>query len=280
MQDACGGVATAIWQDRLAECQKVHPDLAVDPERFLAFVRSKLPSEVEFDSFIGALALPDLYLAFACASGHPAAIGTFERSLLHAVDRLLGRKRVGDAEREELEQSVRHHLLIGESGRNARISLYSGQAPLGAWLAVVTTRLFQQWKRSQKNEGDVDELDVASPTMDPELRLIKTEHKRQFEAVFAEVLAALGAEERTLLRLYFADGLTIYEIGELLAVHPSTVSRRLAAFRERILVDTCARLRTELNVSETELGQILATAKSQVDFSLSQVLSRPERTAS
>jgi RNA polymerase sigma-70 factor (ECF subfamily) len=64
---------------------------------------------------------------------------------------------------------------------------------------------------------------------------------QRLELAIDGALAASSAEERFLLAAYYLDGRTLSEIGELLAVHESTISRRLEKLakelRKRILAN-------------------------------------------
>jgi RNA polymerase sigma-70 factor (ECF subfamily) len=60
-----------------------------------------------------------------------------------------------------------------------------------------------------------------------------------------EALAALSAEDRTILAAYYLDGRTLAEIARMLGVHESTISRKLdklaKALRKQILAGMARR---------------------------------------
>ena len=72
-----------------------------------------------------------------------------------------------------------------------------------------------------------------------------------------EALGALAAEDRFILAAYFLDGHTLAEIGATLAVHESTISRRV----ERIIRD----LRKRILKSLTQRGMSARAAEEALE---------------
>lgn len=66
---------------------------------------------------------------------------------------------------------------------------------------------------------------LPAPGIDAELDLIKQRHQKEFRQALREAFSALTSDERHLLRLYFVDRLSTTELGALLRVNQSTVSR-------------------------------------------------------
>lgn len=68
-----------------------------------------------------------------------------------------------------------------------------------------------------------------------------------------EAIGSLEREQRTLLRFYYVDDLRVEEIGVLLKVNKSTVSRRLADARDTILAALRKALAVRLKLSRSEV---------------------------
>jgi RNA polymerase sigma-70 factor, ECF subfamily len=90
-------------------------------------------------------------------------------------------------------------------------------------------------------------------------------------AALRDAIAAQPARTRAVLRLYYADGHGVEDIGRVYRVHASTVSRWLAKARLDILAATRASLVERLAASASEIDSVLGHAAS-VELNLSSVL--------
>ena len=76
------GAVDAVLTDALAKVSASWPGVQVEPERFAAHVAARLPGAGSVEEALRALALPDLYLACACAAGQSVALEAFESELM------------------------------------------------------------------------------------------------------------------------------------------------------------------------------------------------------
>ena len=120
------------------------------------------------------------------------------------------------------------------------------------------------------DEGPVARLQASGP--DPELALVKRRYAPEFSAALEAALAGLATRERALLRLYFAQGMTVEEIGRLEGTHKSTISRWLTKARAGLLADVRGRLQKKLGLGSAELDSLLHALGSQLHVSLARVL--------
>jgi len=74
------------------------------------------------------------------------------------------------------------------------------------------------------------------------VREVSVEIDSRLKEATDEVLQALSSEERFLLSSYFLDGLRLAEIGRILGVHESTISRKM----EKLLKELRKRIRKAL----------------------------------
>src|SRR5437762_1115793 len=100
------------------------------------------------------------------------------------------------------------------------------------------------------------------------MNFINTRYRAESDQAFRESLAAVGSQERTVLRLHFLDGLNIEKIGALYQVHRATVAHWIAASRQTLLVETRQRLRDRLQLSTPEFESLMGLVQSQLDVSL------------
>jgi RNA polymerase sigma-70 factor (ECF subfamily) len=74
------------------------------------------------------------------------------------------------------------------------------------------------------------------------------------------------------------DGLNIDEIAALYQVHRATAARWLASARAQLLEKTRRRMSEQLQLKATETHAVFGLIQSQVDVSLSRLLSEPTAT--
>jgi RNA polymerase sigma-70 factor (ECF subfamily) len=228
----------------------------------------------EFEDWAGgrATATPerrtDLYLAFACSRGDPAALAALDAQVMPRVAASL--TRFGDADfGKDVCQQVRERLLIATGAETPRISEYRGQGPLFKFVQVVAVRLALNLLETSPNRNWVRDdgavLDApARGAEDPELALMKAKYRGDFKAAFAAAMAQLEDEPRTALRLHYLDGLTLADLGQLYGWSVPTASRRVAAARARVLEATRRLLGERLKLSPAELDSVLRLIESRL----------------
>jgi len=193
-----------------------------------------LPTEdgrsAEAAEFCRTLRLQDLALARACAAGSEPAWNTFlirYRESLRRSALAIARE---ESAAHELADSVYAELygLEGPEGRRAsKLAYYDGRGSLEGWLRSVLAHEFTDRLRRERRLVSLEEQveaghDFRAPAAEP-----ASIPDERLESATDEALAAISAEERLLLASYYLDGRTLAEIGALLGVHESTVSRRL-----------------------------------------------------
>lgn len=181
------------------------------------------------------LHLDDLMLARACAAGIEAAWEVLW-SRYQARLRRAALAITREASRaEELADELLADLF-GVRTRNgeriSKLSSFTGIGSLEGWLCALLARAHvDAWRRERRLTG-LEELETAAAlrlSVQPEP--VASSAQRHLEAALEGALSRVDGRGRLLLSLYFLDGKTLAEIGALLQVHESTVSRRL----ERLL---------------------------------------------
>ena len=164
-----------------------------------------------------------------------------------------------------MRQLIRERLFV-----EGKITGYSGRGPLAAWLRVVTLRVASDLRSRERPHAEI--ADVPGTAIDPELGIIQRRYGGAFRTALRDALAGLDAEERSLLRLHYLDGLNIERIGVVFQVSRATIGRRMIAVRERIIEDTYRLLRERLKITPGELESLLRVVRSDLAISLSGVL--------
>lgn len=260
---------------QLADAEARWPDVVVDERGFVTHWAEQLARAGDVAAAIEQLHLPDLYLAFACASGDATALrafGTLLTSVAGAVRSVDGAPSFVD----EILQRLRTRVLVPENGRTARILDYAGRGSLENWLRAGALRLALNARRdARRGPEPLPEASLwepAAPTADRTLELLRGKYATQFGTALREAFGSLEPGERNVLRMHFLEGLSLNQIAAMYQVNKSTISRRMARAREVLLERTRTRLERALSLPATELDSLLEQLGPKLDLSLSSVL--------
>jgi RNA polymerase sigma-70 factor, ECF subfamily len=255
------------------------PAVALPAEPFVKHLAERLPEagpHSPIEPLLAQLSLPELYLACACVRGIPSAIELFERNYLARLPGLLRGPKHPEAMLDDVCQVARVKLLVPTPEGAPKLAEYTGRGALLSWMRVTAVRIAIKLQAAEKPSSDQDADTVfaalPAPGIDAELDLIKRRYHTDFRQAVREAFSALSADERHLLRLYFADQLSMYELASLFRVNQSTVSRWLRSARQSVYDETRRRLQTRLGLSPRDFQSFLATLGSQLDESISQLL--------
>lgn len=249
--------------DEIRRAAEALPGMKVD---LAAFEAHLLRSSRGEDLNVG-----DLLLAWASLRQDPVASRELERRLGAVARPILAR--YGDEHfADEVIQDVRERLLVGA---RPKLGAYGGRGALVQYLkAVVSSAAIDRVRRkrpaSPGDDPDAELMRLASGERGQESQLFQRAGKAEFSRAFKEALAALGPEDRTLLRMKYVDGLAVEEIGRSFQVHRTTAMRWLERIQRDILQGTRDRLKASLGVGEKELDSLLR----ELELSFSERISR------
>ncbi len=225
------------------------------------------------------LKLEELVLSRGCANGQEYAWEVFltrYREKLYDIARGVTKE---DSSARELADSI-YGDLYGTSERDghrvSRLNFYMGRGSLEGWLRTVILQEFVNRYRKQKKLISLDEQEeegvqfsAASPAPTSPL------DKRLGDAV-DQALSQLAADDRLVLASYYLDDRTLTEIGKVLGVHESTISRRLEKLlkvvRKQVLAGLVAR---GMNRSQAEEALESDVRYLQVDVTKKLQENRP-----
>lgn len=199
----------------------------------------------ELASFLSGLKIDELALAHGCAAGNQHAWDVFltryRESIYQSARSITRNESVG----RELADSLYAELygLGAPDDRRSKLALYSGRGSLAGWLRMVLAQSYVNQIRARKRLVSIEEEEEEHGTQyaAPVPEQSSPVDSRLSQAT-DQVLTELTPEERFLLASYFLDGRRLAEIGRILGVHESTVSRKL----EKLLKDLRKRIRKEL----------------------------------
>jgi RNA polymerase sigma-70 factor, ECF subfamily len=176
------------------------------------------------------LKLEELALARACAAGHEAAWQAFLlrfREKLYDIARGITKE---DSSARDLADSL-YADLYGTAERDgrrvSRLNFYMGRGSLEGWLRTVLAQEFVNRYRKQKRlvsleEQAEDGVQFSAAPAGPMSPL-----DSRLGPALDEALGQLSGEDRLILASYYLDDRTLTEIGRMVGVHESTISRRL-----------------------------------------------------
>jgi RNA polymerase sigma-70 factor (ECF subfamily) len=252
----------------IAAARAAWPGITLDAGAFVAYLAERWPAGVSLDAWLTDAHAGDLYLTCACARGAAGAIEAFDRVHLPPVRDYLAHTRPDDAFVEDVRQSLREKLFVGD---RRKIEEYSGRGALGGWVRMLSVRAAIDLRR-QRGERVPDLRDEQPAAIDPELGYLSQRYRREVEEAFRHALTLLDGEQRTLLRMHFVDAVTLDELARLKKLHRATIARRLALARKAILEETHRHLRQRLAVSNDELASLVRLVRSELQISVARLL--------
>jgi RNA polymerase sigma-70 factor (ECF subfamily) len=235
----------------LASAERAFPNQQPDPQRL--------------ERYLASLNLEDLALACACAEGVEQAWDAFVadyRPVLYraadALDPSGGAREVADSIYAEL-----FGLKSRDGERQSHLRYFHGRSSLATWLRAVLSQRYVDRRRQEARldplpDDDVaDALAVKSPSSHvPQMR----RHIEVLRRVITAAISTLTPRDRLRLGCYYAQDMTLAQIGKALAEHEATVSRNLARTRRTIREQVERTLREDEGMTEGEIDECFSAA--------------------
>lgn len=224
----------------------------------------RTPTAREIDRYLTALHVEDLALACACAAGCDTAWEHLMREYRPVLYRSAAALDASGAARE-LADSLYADLYGLQERDGARRSLFGyfhGRSSLATWLRSVLAQRYVDWIRARRrldplvDEEDAPAVPTAWAAPDPDA----PRYQALMERALADAVARLTPRDRLRLGCYYAQQLTLAEIGRMLKEHEATVSRKIARARRVIREDVARTLRVEVGLKEDEIARCLEIA--------------------
>jgi RNA polymerase sigma-70 factor (ECF subfamily) len=245
--------------------RQAHVAIAIDADLFAPHLAAVAAAG---ERPLTTLCVDDLYVAFACCRGDPAAIGELER-LLAPVRALMVRRGNDAALVDDALQAVRYRLLVATPQREAKLATYRGTGSLGGWLRIVALRQLYATRAApdgvQLDSGPLARLAI---TVDATLAVVVRTHGPAVRRMFRDALASLDDRQRDLLRLEILDGLRHQQIAELHGVHRTTVVRWIDEARQLLALDVRRRIKRELGLGDDSAESLLRAMAGHIELSL------------
>ena len=261
--------ATAALAAARAAAHAAWPDFAIPDARFGAHLGALVASDPAPVDALGRLRAAEVYLTLACAEGVRAALDAFERGYLADMRVPLARMGLPPSAIDEALQLVRTELLAPRAdGAAPRILNFAGRGALHGWLRAVAGRAGLRLVAHPERNDAFDDRVHAPVAGDLELAYMKKLYGDAFQRAFAAALAELAERDRLLLKQRYRHRLTVEELGTLHGVNAGTISRWVAAARERLAGATRTAMMRSLDVGKGDVSSILRLIHSELDLSL------------
>jgi RNA polymerase sigma-70 factor (ECF subfamily) len=207
----------------------------------------------------------DLELAQACAGDDPQSWETFVslyRSRLYQAAQAIAKDQALASDIADSLWAELYGTRVDSSGhRISKLASYAGRGSLEGWLRALVAQEYVNRVRRQRRLTTLDQ-------QVPELSNGAVEKNEsvdpQLDHALGAALSELKTEQRLLLAAYYLDGRSLGEIGRMMGLHESTVSRRLKKSLQVVRKRTIHHLRrggmTMRQAEETVSGDLLTTS--------------------
>jgi RNA polymerase sigma-70 factor, ECF subfamily len=263
--------AAAIQRGRTA-----WPELAVSEEQlaWITAIRLGEAAARGVDLGLDALDAAELCLAAACTRGDSIALQRLRARYFDTMTGSLRRMGLGEAQQEDVWQVLCERLLVATDGAPARIARYAGTGDLAGLVRVAATRVALNWLEQEKRRRTADDWIELMPDLhsDPELHLLKRQHRAAVKEELEGAIASLPARDRAILRLHLVERVGIDVIAGTYSVHRATAARWIAQAKEALALRVRDRLVARWRVNDTSLPVLKSLIDSQLDLSLERLL--------
>ena len=260
-------------------------------EKYL-FASDGNASGADVKEFVDALRADDLCLIIACEKGDETAWNDLVKNF-DATVKSAARKVSNNAEdAEDLASSIwaeLYGLKHDKDGKvKSKLSYYSGRGSLGGWLRAIVSQLaIDQYRKqsrlvqieenrefenlAQESSEKSDNKSVVSTSENPEEIFRETEAQRDVSNALKEAIAALEAEDKLILKLYYFDDLKLKDIGGALDFHEATASRKLVRVQTEIRKSVEKILQTKHGWQPEEVKRFLSDAASKLGINFEKM---------
>lgn len=209
---------------------------------------------------LASLRVEELALARACAAGSERAWDVFLTRYREGLYTAALSIAHDDTIAHELADSLYADLFGTESQQGRRVSKlssYLGIGSLQGWLRTILAHGFIDRYRTERplvsltSPEENEDFDIPAPAP-----AVDTNVDPRVETAIDSALQELNPEDRYLLASYFLHGRTLAEIGRILGMHESTVSRRLDKLAGKLRKKITSIL-TRLGMSRAQVEEAL-----------------------
>jgi len=214
-------------------------------------------AEEAVEAYVRSLNLEDLALATACIQGIEVAwehfVGRYRPILQRAADALDptgGARELADALHGDLYATLR------DGDKRALLEYFHGRSSLATWLrAVLARRYVDRVRAARRVEPLEDEESRVSPDASPGFSGEREGFLTLMRRALRGAVGRLEPRDRLRLSCYYAQDLTLAQIGRVLGEHEATVSRHLSRARQAVRMDVERHLSDEAGLDPATVAE-------------------------
>ena len=246
----------------------------------------------EIKQFVDEIRADDICLIIACEKGDEKAweylVANFDSTVKSAARKISA----NNDDAEDLASSIWAELYglrqDAEGNKKSKLAYYSGRGSLAGWLRAVVSQLAVDEYRKQsrfvqveenrefenlaeESSNNSDNHNVVHHADNPEDLLTNEQTSRDVSLALKEAVAALDAEDRLVMKLYYFDDLRLKEIAAMFGYHEATASRKLVRIQSDIRKLVEKKLRTKHGWSESEVKRYLSETASKLGISVEKL---------
>jgi RNA polymerase sigma-70 factor (ECF subfamily) len=235
--------------------------------------------------FLTNLKWTELFLTTACAQGNEAAWKVLKCQYQSVIQTTALCSAENATEALDLSNSMLSELFLpAHEELNSgfpKISQYHGIGSLEGWIRVVVARKAIDKIRSSRKQVSLEDLEeepAGLVSRESASNLVEEAENRRASRLFSAALSAafdeLSSEEKLALKLYYCDDLNLKEIGRLLRVHESTISRMLDRLQKQLRKSVEKHLKSKFQVNPREILFLIENGQAGTKIDLKKMLAK------
>lgn len=245
-------------------------------------------AHTEIEEFVHDIRADDLCLIVACERGNEQAwedlVANFDSTVKSAARKISS----NNEDAEDLASSIWAELYglrqDADGNKKSKLAYYSGRGSLAGWLRAVVSQLaVDQFRKQSKfvqieEEREFENLaneaahndgnHFGSHTENPEDLLTESQTSSDVSEALSAAIAALEAEDRLILKLYYFDDLKLKDIAATFGYHEATASRKLTRVQAEIRKGVEKGLRERHGWTDIEVKRHLSDTAASLGINL------------
>jgi len=245
-------------------------------------------AHTEIEEFVHDIRADDLCLIVACERGDEEAwedlVANFDSTVKSAARKISS----NNEDAEDLASSIWAELYglrqDANGNKKSKLAYYSGRGSLAGWLRAVVSQLAVDQFRKQSKFVQIEEdrefenlangaagsdnHNFGSHFENPEDILTEKQTESDVSEALSAAIAALEAEDRLILKLYYFDDLKLKDIAATFGYHEATASRKLTRVQAEIRKGVEKGLRERHGWTDSEVKRHLSDTAASLGINL------------
>lgn len=269
----------------------VRPRIASTLEKYL-FRQNAHAGHDDIKTFVAEIRADDLCLIMACERGDEKAwedlLANFDSTVKSAARKIAA----GAEDADDLASSIWAELYglrqDADGVRKSKLGYYSGRGSLAGWLRAVVSQMAVDQFRKQSRLVQIEEPrefeklaeessnhsgndHVVSHAKSPEELLTDKETAGDVTEALQTAVAALEAEDKLILKMYYFDDLKLKDIAAVFGYHEATASRKLVRVQTEIRRSVEKTLRSRHGWNDGEVKRHLSETAAGLGISFEKM---------